>query len=344
MNGKYTNYIISDRTAMIPGFRGARIICERLDRFFSDRLVYRVAQALQTTADLSMQDGTAQRLEVAYQQVNQELQRILVETGADQCSEVTDLRALLELSIAETKARIAEKERVGKVASAEMSDEDLRQHYASLKRLRSNLASMQIKLDRLDADETEKAEARQKLPEIHERWATMPPESQQRFIRAATSRIALDELETGWLKLTIEWSPLLGNDIIDEAYIFTTGGKRWTDEEKRLVREHYSIADKQWLLAKLPDRGWEAIGAKSSQWGIRRPYPAHSAKDNPIQTQISVIFSMNDQRIMQRYDLSPEVLLTNRIFWREFICLPIEANQHTMSGSSRLPLLDFWEN
>jgi hypothetical protein len=212
-----------------------------------------------------------------------------------------------------------------------MSDEDLRQHYASLKRLRSNLAAMQFKLDRLDADEVEKAEAKEKLPEVHERWAAMPLESQQRFIRAATSRIALDELETGWLRLTIEWSPLLGDDVIDEAYIWTTGGKRWTEEEKQLIRDHYKTADRQWILEQLPDRGWESIVAKASLLGLGRSYPQRSLMSNPTDMVAVAVFSMKDWLFMQNHEIPMEIILKTRIYWREYVSLPIEANGEATS-------------
>lgn len=325
-NGKDINYVINDRSAMALHWRGARIISERLDRFFSEHLVYRVGQALQADARTVQRDRTARQLEISYQQANQQLGRILTETEQAQMGERTDPRKVLENSILETKAQIAEKERVGQVALKEMSDEDLQQHYASLKRLRANLAAMQYKLDRLDADEEEKAEAKQKLPEVHQRWAAMPLESKQRFIRAATSRITLDELEIGWLKLTIEWSALLGDDIIDEAYIWTTAGKRWTEEEKRLIHEHYATADRQWLLERLPDRGWQAIGAKAARWGIKRIYRPHSTEDDPIRMVASVTLSVNDWSIIQKYELAMEDIIKTHIYWREFMGFPIETN------------------
>ncbi len=207
-----------------------------------------------------------------------------------------------------------------------MSGEDLRQHYAALKRLRTNLAAMQQKLDRLDTEELGQAEAKQKLPEVYERWAGISLEAKQRFIRAATSRIALDNLEVGWAKLTIEWSPLLGRDIIDEAYIWTIAGKRWTEAEKQLLKEHYATAERGWLMEQLPDRGWDAITVKAGLWGFKRSHSVGYRTGNSTNVVPWIRLSVNDWRFIQENALDVEAVLQKRVCWREYVGLPIEAN------------------
>ena len=60
--------------------------------------------------------------------------------------------------------------------------------------------------------------------------------------------------------------------MIDEGYIWTTAGKRWTDEEERLAREHYATAERGWLMEQLPERGWDAIIAKAALLGSERSH------------------------------------------------------------------------
>ena len=150
--GKTVDYCVIDQSKVAVWHHSVRIGAGKLDRHFSERLVYRVGEALKTSAHDRLSDGTSERLEAAYQQITQQLDRTFQEAEQSQGGEIIDPQALLENSIRETQASIAEKERVGNVASSEMSDEDLKLHFASLKRLRAGLAAMQYKLDRLGAE------------------------------------------------------------------------------------------------------------------------------------------------------------------------------------------------
>jgi DNA invertase Pin-like site-specific DNA recombinase len=323
--GKLVTYCALDRSPITTSPHSLRIGVDRLDGIFSERLVYRVGEALKQRASTLAGSEQAAQLEQTYATINHQLDQTLQEAERSQDGQ-PDPQTALEASIAETKKRIAEKERVGHEASSEMSGEDLRQHYAALKRLRTNLAAMQQKLDRLSTEELEQAEAKQKLPEVHDRWAGMSFESKQRFIRAATSRIVLDDMEVGWARLTIEWSPLLGGDIIDEAYIWTIAGKRWTEEEKQLLREHYATAERSWLLEQLPDRGWDAITVKAGLLGAERSHSVGYWARESTNVGPSLRLSVNDWRFIQEHEIDAEEVLQKRVYWREYVGLPIEAN------------------
>ncbi len=308
-NGKTFNYIVIDRSVITPFHHSTRISVSRLDRYFSERLLHRIEEALKRNAAAAEDHGRDAQLEEAYTTANQQLGRQLEEVSEEPQDDQLSPRSVLESSILETKARIAERERIGHEASSEMSGEDLRQHYAALKRLRIS-----------------------KLPTIHERWETMLLGSKQRFIRAATASITLDELREGWLKLTIVWAPLLGADIIDEAYIWIMGGKAWTPEEEEIIRQHYSSAERGWLMEQLPERAWESILTKARLVGAQRSltvgHQAGKFKDTVPNERLSV----NDWRFMQDSVVPPEPILKNRIYWREYVSLPIGANNDGICG------------
>jgi hypothetical protein len=147
----------------------------------------------------------------------------------------------------------------------------------------------------------------------------------------SSSRITLDEMETGWLKLTIEWSPLLCDDVIDEAYISTNGGKRWTEEETSLLCTHYKTADRQWILEQLPNRGWDSIVAKASKLGLDHSHRPRFLTNSSADTAAASIFSGKDWQFMQVNEIPVDVILKTRIYWREYVSLPIEANHDVKS-------------
>jgi hypothetical protein len=331
-NGKSINYCIIDQSQIETWHHSVRIEARKIDRYFSEHLIYRVGEVLKHADTTSLQDEKTEQLEAMYQQISHQLGRTLEAEEHSQMQEITSPRTLLERSVAATQLAIARKERISDVAASDMSDEDLRQHFASLKRLRANLAAMQLKLDRLEIDEKEQVEAKGKLPEIYQRWEAMPLESKQRFIRAATSRITLDELQTGWLKLTIEWSPLLGGDVIDEAYIWTTGGKRWTDEEDHLIREHYATAERGWLMEQLPERGWDSIVARAAILGAERSHSVGYRGGKTTDGVPSIRLSVCDWKFMQHNEISLDAILKQRAYWKEYVSLPIEVNSEMISA------------
>ncbi|MEO6893030.1 MAG: recombinase family protein, partial [Ktedonobacteraceae bacterium] len=330
-SGKAVTYCAVDRSSMTTWQHSTRINVDRLDRFFSERLVYRVGESLKQGAAALVDSEQSVQLEQTYASINQQLDRTLQEAERSQDKQI-DPQADLKESILETKKRIAEKERIGNEASSVMSGEDLRQHYESLKRLRANLAAMQQKLDRIGVDEQEQEEAKQKLPEVYTRWAGMRIESKQRFIRAATCRITLDELATGWVKLIIEWSPLLGGDVIDEAYIWTVAGKRWTEAEEQTLREQYATAERGWLMQQLPERGWDSIIAKAALLGVERSHSIGYWTGKITNVVPSIKLSVHDWQFMQNNAISAEVIVKQRIYWREYVSLPIEVNYEAMTG------------
>ena len=84
------------------------------------------------------------------------------------------------------------------------------------------------------------------LDDAYTIWPKLPLEKQRRFIRAATTSIRLDMLATGWLQLTINWSPFLCYDVFDVAYIWQQGGagKVWTGEIEQTLKAMYATADR----------------------------------------------------------------------------------------------------
>lgn len=316
--GKVVQYCITDRSKIEVNCTRVRINADRLDRLFSERLVYRMGEALKKeNQPLLDEEKEAEQLEGRRREIHHELVRKLDETGQSEKKQL-DSGTQLKASIAETKVKIADKERRLEVAGSVMSDEDLRDTYAALKRLRLNLADMEKKHAQMGKAEEEQEQAKKELPETYEKWPSLSIEAKQRFVRVATSRVTLDQALTGWLKLTIEWSPLLGSNLIDEAYIWTSTGSDapWSEEEKRILHEHYLTANRQELLELLPRRSWVAITNKGKVYGTR---PLKKAYHKRVID--SELLSVNEWNFLQENELPPEELIEKRVYWKEYVCI-----------------------
>jgi hypothetical protein len=83
--------------------------------------------------------------------------------------------------------------------------------------------------------------------------------------------------------------------------------------------------------SRLPDRGWESIVAKASLLGLGRSYPQRSLMSNPTDMVAVAVFSMKDWLFVQTHEMPMEIILKTRIYWREYVSLPIEANGEATS-------------
>jgi hypothetical protein len=226
-SGTHIYYHIEDRSQLVSK-SCVRVRADWIDSIFSERLRYRVGEALKSSGEYPLEEEDIEELEKRRQEIHTHLVKTLeyAEQGEDSQS---DPLATLRNSINETKRKIAEKVRVSEAATEEMDEEDLKNHFASLKKLRRYLAEMESKLNK--AEEEAQEEAMGRMPEVYERWENMKMENKQRFIRAATERVILDPVQGGWLRLKIEWSPLMGGNLVDVAYIWTTY-RRVSNREK----------------------------------------------------------------------------------------------------------------
>jgi hypothetical protein len=138
----------------------------------------------------------------------------------------------------------------------------------------------------------------------------------------ATERVSLDEIMTGWLKLTVEWSPILGGNLVDEVYIWTEASVEWTEDEKRILWEHYATALQDQLMQQLPTRSWGAIARMGGTLPVVRSQAPTKRFNLP---------SVNDRKIMQENELPLEEMLRKRVYWKEYVSLPQRDNNEARS-------------
>ncbi|MBV9706165.1 MAG: hypothetical protein JO125_02000, partial [Chloroflexi bacterium] len=110
-----------------------------------------------------------------------------------------------------------------------------------------------------------------------------------------------------------------------------TAGKRWTDEEERLLREHYATAERGWLMEQLPERGWDSIVAKAVLLGAERSHSIGYWTGKKTDAVPSIRLSVHDWRFMQANDIPADIVLESRAYWKEYVSLPIEANTIMLS-------------
>lgn len=138
------------------------------------------------------------------------------------------------------------------------------------------LARLSQRRDKLQQAQADKARIQQKLEKARrsvktakDRWQSWSLEDKRSFIHVATESITLEEIAAGWLKISVQWSSVLGGMLYD-FYMWRVSGTLWSDEERDLLRKHYPTAKRVELLNMLPTRSWRAIIGVAWQLRLRR--------------------------------------------------------------------------
>jgi len=152
-----------------------------------------------------------------------------------------------------------------------MSDERLEETLKKEKRLikrHAELVQVQAHGERLAR---QREQAKEDIETAAVKWSKWSLEKRRSFIRMATDIITLEELASGWLRLTLVWSPIMGfispitssTRAVDTAYIWRQAGSQWSEDGLALLRQHYPTMTRPELLHVFPNRSWQAIVSKA---------------------------------------------------------------------------------
>lgn len=319
-NGEHTNYVVRDKDRISVNKDAACIRMEVLDDIFLDRLLARLntfrevhqmfqQKQGQVKGELALGSFLAYQMYLHNQDdgtTAQDVPSYLLQT-MQQDEDISLVSIPGTLAIA--RKDLAKLQRDYDVTFDLMSDKELRDNRAQRLKLTKDIAEMEAKLEEAAASAQDIQEIGILLDDAYTVWPTLTLEKKRRFIRAGTTSISLDVLATGWLQLTIHWSPFLCYDVFDVAYIWqqSGAGKVWTDEENAILKAMYPTADRNDILAALPTRSWTSISAHAYGFGLKRQVQRWSF-------DLPRVVSVEDQRIMQRYGLDAEQQVTWKIF------------------------------
>ncbi len=224
-----------------------------------------------------------------------------------------DLPQIDKLITAAEKA-IALEERDYSVASDVMNTEDIRKHYTSLDRLHKLLSDHEAKRAQINRTDQDIEKVSSRLNRASEEWPDMDLEDRRSFIRLITYNITLDALSDRFMKLTIEWSPVLAGDNYIESAIFFRGngaGSNWQPQEDAILRRMYPRSSRRDVLMELPHRSWQSIRSRAVTLSIAR------YTRRPEQSTALTSTSLKDSELMEEFGITREEVEAGcRVWWR----------------------------
>jgi hypothetical protein len=214
----------------------------------------------------------------------------------------------IDKTIAEYRQGIADLDKDYRINFGIESEEYLRRNRIKKKKLENSIEEIKKKHEQEEKARQELEEGRGLLCDAPEQWHKWALEKKQRLIRLATQSITLDQISEGWFSLKIEWSPYLGFNFVDTAYIWREkSGMRWTEEESQVLRDHYPTALRSWLQERLPYRTWPSIRVQAGDLNVHR-------LRIPTDINLPDYMSINDRRILDTYGL-PLDEPGKRVWW-----------------------------
>lgn len=107
------------------------------------------------------------------------------------------------------------------------------------------------------------------LDNLHERWPTLPNGLKNAFLRLLLEKVVIQHSKRTVTAKFI-WRVGLEQEIV--IHRWSTGYRpNWTKDEEAILKEHYATADKDDLLAMLPNRKWSGILLKANRLNLSRP-------------------------------------------------------------------------
>jgi len=207
----------------------------------------------------------------------------------------------VDATLKDIEREIAKRERDYRIASDVMSNEDIREHFASLKRLRERHAdiSEKKKLDKKIAADVETVQKR--LETARTQWEDFDMEQKRSFLRLITTSIQMEVLSPRFMRLTVEWSYLLTGEYTTEFGLFwremgTTS--KWAAQEDEALRTLYPLAAKRDVLEALPHRNWQTIKLRASIKEIRR-----KTREHGLENGVTDILSQDDMGVIAPYGI-----------------------------------------
>jgi hypothetical protein len=228
-------------------------------------------------------------------------------TGVQPTSSIADF-------LEETNQELASVQRALKFQDS-MSDERLEATLKKEARLIKRRAELKQAIEQEEVLAKKRAQARDDIDTAASKWAKWTIDERRSFIHLVTESIVLEEIASGWLRLTIGWSLLMGfispttstMQAVDVAYIWRQSGTRWSDDEEDTIRKLYPNATRAEILHALPNRSWASIGARA-----KRLSPAVRRYNlNKEHWSIPDDMSLSDAQVISEFMLEPE----KRVQW-----------------------------
>jgi hypothetical protein len=131
----------------------------------------------------------------------------------------------------------------------------------------------------------------------------MTIEQKRAVVRLMTVSITLDVLSMRFMKVIIEWNPIVsaGMNLIEYVIVLrgNGAGHAWTPEEDAVVQEMYPYQPRWDILCALPRRTWQAVINRASDFHLTRINRALGAVDIGDGTSIEDMLAMQEYCITQ---------------------------------------------
>ena len=135
---------------------------------------------------------------------------------------------------------------------------------------------------------------REFLTNLGTRWDDIPNDMRNSFLRVILDCVLIEERK-GQFNMRIIWRSGFEQRLVIFRPATSSRKRKWTEEEKKVLYEHYATASREELEEMLPERDWQAIKHKAYLLGLKRGYPDRTGIKNPH-------WAPEEDQILRNYD------------------------------------------
>jgi hypothetical protein len=154
---------------------------------------------------------------------------------------------------------------------------------------------------------TQREQAKRDIECASDLWGKWSIDERRSFLRMVTDSITLEEIATGWLRVTIVWSSLMGyvSGLASIGYVWRQSGSQWSEGEDSIIKELYPNATRLEMLQALPTRSYVSISTRAKRLHVKRYNLKKEVRTIPDDT------SLQDAKIISEFMLKP----VERVQW-----------------------------
>ena len=303
-SGKYVIETVNQSDYLYDRIWSTTVTCEELDEIIVRRLMEHVR-------DISKKRESVETYQQQVNAIRKKRQSRIKQLEAS-INDINRKQSGLTLSLGSVELEIEE----GKQISDSEKQERLQRRKELITGQIDTLETERRTLIQTKAD-VEKEAAKdygsldEELEELGALWTEYDFEKRRTFINFLIKEVVIDSMSTHWLRIQVLW--LHEEWGREEIFYHRRVGnrKKWTDEEKKILTNHYLSMSRKELMTLLPDKTWNSILLMGRRTFRNEGERNIEHRKEDILPSWTIEYSHSDLAFMQEHNIEGELSYTS---------------------------------
>ena len=302
--GMYVIETVNQSSYLYDRIWNTAIMCEEIDTIIVKRLMEHVR-------DISKKRESIETFQQQVNEIRKQRQSRIKQLEAS-IHDINRKQAGLTLSLASVELEIEEAKQADDKEKQELLQrrkELITEQIDTLETERQTL--IQAMADLKKETENDYGSLDEELEELETLWPEYDFEHRRNLINFIVKEVVIDSMSTHWLRIQVLW--LHEEWGREEMFYHRRVGNRkeWTDEEKKILTDHYLSMSRPELMALLPDKTWNSIILMWKRTFRDEGYRNIERRKEDMLSKWTLDYSHSDLAFMREHNLEGVLSYTN---------------------------------